>query len=117
MQDPARYHDRFSIPPHSSGFPAPALNTQLSTFNSPLTTLHSLFSVLCFQHLTSPSARKALTDRFLTPSVSAASELLFQQFPFFHKHLPCPLVFPAIDFRALLHRNRSQCFQQFTNPS
>jgi hypothetical protein len=39
MQSPARQRDRFPIPTHSSGFPAPALNIQLLTINSLLTPL------------------------------------------------------------------------------
>ena len=113
----ARHCFWLPVLPHRLRFPARALNCQLSTFNSSLTTRCSLFSVLCFQELTNPSAPRPSTNRFLTPSVSATYELHFQQFPCFHKHLRCPLVFPVIDFQPPLHRTPSQCFQHVTNPS
>ena len=84
----------------------------------PLTTTHyPLSALLCFQHLTNPSALKASADRFVTPSVSITSELLLRQILCFHNDLRCPLVFPSIDVQPHASSHPSQCFHQLTNSS
>jgi hypothetical protein len=46
-----------------------------------------------------PSAAHSAHHRFFSPLFSAPSELLFEQLPYFHKRLRCPLVFSATALR------------------
>src|ERR1700676_1249047 len=117
MLFPARHCFCFPAFPRRLGFPTRGLNCQLSNFNSPVTAHRSLFSLLYFQHFTNPPAPKPSTDRFLTPSVSVASELLFRQILCFQNDLRCPLVFPSIDFRPPLHRAPLNVFTNLQIPS